>query len=254
MTVQEVFGNGGAEIGKQAFVFKEAQKYYDEPGNLVASVDNYESPTFIQNATGPREQRMKQALVLLFTIDRVPLLYSGNEIALSYEEVGNLFAEENRNATFLEFFKTLTDLRRSEPALRRGDFELIDATHPILAFTRTYRDETILVVLNCSAEPQQVQFCIEGRAWEDTQYTVLLIASLDSDFLGGQTLPEKKDPLSVSLLEGEKQPHSSPIRGGSRRGLPVAQPWTFDPQLSAATMPAGAKQLAPYGFAVLKLE
>lgn len=54
--------------------------------------------------------------------------------------------------SLLNLFKTLIQLRKSEPALQRGDFvPLFDDPQYLFAFLRTYKEQQILVVLNFSS-------------------------------------------------------------------------------------------------------
>ena len=58
-------------------------------------------------------------------------------------------------ASMLAFSRRMIALRKASPALTRGAIALIDTPEPILAFTRTERDETVLCVFNMSAEEAQ---------------------------------------------------------------------------------------------------
>jgi len=73
-------------------------------------------------------------------------------------EVINVEAEENNRHSLLWWMKRLIGLRKRFKAFSRGDLEFL---HPdnakILAFTRSYQDECILVVCNLSRYVQYVE-------------------------------------------------------------------------------------------------
>ncbi|GAA4469638.1 maltose alpha-D-glucosyltransferase [Nemorincola caseinilytica] len=66
---------------------------------------------------------------------------------------------ENRNTTsLLWFMKRLINTRKKYKAFSRGDMKFISSENAkVLAFTRTYEDETILIVVNLSRFAQPVE-------------------------------------------------------------------------------------------------
>lgn len=62
----------------------------------------------------------------------------------------NVAAQQADPDSLLNFTKSLIALRRSHPALRRGDFVPVIATRRLLAYLRRSEEETILVALNFS--------------------------------------------------------------------------------------------------------
>src|ERR1039457_5931607 len=108
------------------------------------------------------------------TVDRVPLVYTGDEPGTSYREIGALFAPPLQSSPFLPYMKSLIALLRKEAALRRGEFAEVSAQDSIYAFTRTLGSRRILVVLNNSAERCQASFSIAGVAWADCALDDLL--------------------------------------------------------------------------------
>ncbi|GAB4091952.1 maltose alpha-D-glucosyltransferase [Flaviaesturariibacter terrae] len=75
-----------------------------------------------------------------------------------YEAV-NVELQRRNTSSLFWFMKRLIALRRSSKAFSRGDMQFINVENPkVLAFTRTFEDETILVVVNLSkyAQPAEV--------------------------------------------------------------------------------------------------
>ena len=114
---------------------------------------------------------VQAAMLLNFTIDGIPFIYNGEEIAdnshhcifanrdhgknlvidwsLALSEVG-----ENR----LEFTKSLTTLRHGNIALQEGETIWLDNDRPeaVVSFLRTAEEQTVLTVVNTTDEPLAV--------------------------------------------------------------------------------------------------
>jgi len=69
----------------------------------------------------------------------------------------NVETEKKDPNSIFNTYKTLLALRRSEPALRNGDYTSVDENNPyVFSFLRRSKGSTILVSLNMSAEPRTV--------------------------------------------------------------------------------------------------
>lgn len=165
MRVRDVFGKG-EDVSQLSFIAREAKLYYPSPPNMLAPIDNYED-AFVSVAREPKPARAKLALAYILTLDRVPLLYPGDELGITFQEVGGAFPADRRASPFLRGVKSLIGLRKREAALRRGDFTEILARDSVYAFRRTLGDECILVVLNGSERPRKFAAPVAGRSWED---------------------------------------------------------------------------------------
>ena len=158
----------GRPVGLLSFVLGEAEHYYPDPKTMCAEVDNY-NDTFLKAALAPKQERLKLALGLLFTINRIPLLYVGDEIGTWYglRDVGALFDPERQNPAFLAYVKDLIALRKEQEALRRGDFLEVYKVDPHYAFLRIRGKTRTLVVLSNSAEATEVSFPLQETAWPE---------------------------------------------------------------------------------------
>jgi alpha-glucosidase len=67
----------------------------------------------------------------------------------------NVAAQLGQGDSIYEQFKTLTQVRRDYAPLRRGSFQLISNSGPVLAFWRKGGGQDCLVAINMSAEPQR---------------------------------------------------------------------------------------------------
>jgi glycosidase len=172
MTVREVFGKD-EDVGKLSFIAREARQFYPSPRTMMAPIDNYED-AFASIAKEPKTKRTKLALTYLLMLDRVPLLYAGNELGVASREVGAAFPADRHESSFLKDVKVLIALRRREPALRRGNFDEVFSRDAVYVFQRTLSDDRILVVLNGSDEPKTFAMPIGAHAWRTIQIDDLI--------------------------------------------------------------------------------
>lgn len=66
----------------------------------------------------------------------------------------------------LNVIRRLGDIRQKSPSLRHGDFQKIYVDHQQLAFLRQTPEETILVVLNSSAQSVDLVLPLPGKGHE----------------------------------------------------------------------------------------
>ena len=94
LRVREVLGKG-EDVGLLSFIAREAKQYYPSPPSMLAPIDNYED-AFASIAKEPKAVRTRLALTYLLTLDRVPLLYAGNELGIAFRDVGGAFPGDRR--------------------------------------------------------------------------------------------------------------------------------------------------------------
>lgn len=71
----------------------------------------------------------------------------------------NVAAEERDKDSLLNYYKALIRLRKENPALRDGDFALVnESDDSVLAWTRTAKGQSVLVALNFKSSPRTVSF------------------------------------------------------------------------------------------------
>ncbi len=143
--------------------------------------------------TAEELESQKLFAVLQMTYVGAPMIYYGDEVGmwgandpdcrkpmvwkdLVYEDEvtlpdGSKKAQPDKvevNRDLLEHYRKLIALRRDLPALRRGSFEtvLIDDEKQLYGFRRQLGEETVLVVLNNSNDPQEASLEADG-SWED---------------------------------------------------------------------------------------
>ena len=143
------------------------QKYYTDSINKYANasfpmqfITNHDENSW----NGTEYERMGDAVktfaALTFTVEGIPLLYSGQEAGLHKRLL--FFEKDTINWSNLEmqkFFQSLTSLKHNNQALWNGaaggsmTFVVTSAPEKVLAFTREKDNNQVLAVFNLSAEP-----------------------------------------------------------------------------------------------------
>jgi alpha-amylase len=148
--IQSAFAKGG-DLSQLVATHDVTQPQYEHPERLAASVDVYEDGSFNKAVTGGfAKQKLGLALTFLLTIDRVPLLYSGNEYGIDYTLPGALFSG-GLDEAFHGWFKGLVKTRASRAELRRGDVAWLDTKTTSLVYSRSLDGVLTIVALNASA-------------------------------------------------------------------------------------------------------
>jgi len=117
--------------------------------------------------------KIKAGLVLCFTIDGVPMLYNGEEVAdaarhsiFGRSAIDWASGETPNGKDRFAFCQKLCTMRRTEKALTHGDVVWLDNDQPktVLSFLRCVGDEQIVTVINQSKNPVKVQVTLPRGA------------------------------------------------------------------------------------------
>ena len=155
------------EVAKGKKTAAEIKTYFDEskgkyaPGSFpMQFITNHDENSW----QGTEYERMGDAVktlsVLTFTIEGIPLLYSGQEAGLNKRLL--FFEKDTINWSNLEmqkFFQSLTSLKHNNSALWNGtsggSMVLVKTSVPqnVFAFTREKDNNQVLAVFNLSANP-----------------------------------------------------------------------------------------------------
>jgi alpha-glucosidase len=114
---------------------------YTHSWSLLGSHDTARIATVVGDS-----DRHEVAVGLLMTLPGVPMIFAGDELALTAE-----FGEASRTPMpwgrrVLPFYRDLIALRRSHPALRGGGLRWVHTSDDALAFLRETADEALLVL------------------------------------------------------------------------------------------------------------
>jgi len=97
------------------------------------------------------KELLKLGAALLFAFPGSPTVYYGDEVGMEgFEDPFNrrTFPWGHEDSELLGWFTRLGHLRQESDALRRGDIRYRMSDGPLLAFTRTWGEETILAAFN----------------------------------------------------------------------------------------------------------
>ena len=109
----------------------------------------------------------------------------------------NVEVERDDPGSMLTLYKQLIDLRRGEPALEVGRFELMQAKDDILVYVRQGGESVFLIALNFRAKPQTIEISQRAAAAR-----ILLSTHLDraGEYASGSLALRGEEGLLVRLL------------------------------------------------------
>ena len=102
------------------------------------------------------KERLSAAAALLFTFPGSPTVYYGDEAGLEgFEDPFNrrTYPWGQEDHQLIAWYTKLGGLRKQYLSLRKGDIRYLDSKPSVLAYTRTYQDETLLCVFNAGDRP-----------------------------------------------------------------------------------------------------
>ncbi len=193
---------------------------YPDPYVMPTFVDNHDVQRFVA-AVSP--DALMQALTVLFTIPGIPVIFQGTEQGFG-ETRAAMFAEGwmsggvdhfDPNAELYRFIASLAELRRTHPALTRGDLTVLEASAAgpgVIAWRRALPGDggAALVALNTAEEAVLLSGLATGLAPG---------GRLDVAFARGD---EGVGPALFTGPDGALVPHVMPARSAL-----VLQPTTI---------------------------
>jgi alpha-glucosidase len=103
----------------------------------------------------------------------------------------NVETEQQDPQSILNYYRQLLSLRHTNKALLDGKYDALNENDPnVLAYLRTYKDKSVLVLLNMSSTPQKVTLDLASKGLQSKSATTLL-ASFPA--------PPKMDVTQISL-------------------------------------------------------
>ena len=104
--------------------------------------------------------RLKLAALVLYAFPGSPTVYYGDEAGMEgFEDPFNrrTFPWGREDRALTGWFRALGRARHRFAALRKGDIRYVRAAGPVLAFTRTWEDETVLCAANAGPAPAELE-------------------------------------------------------------------------------------------------
>lgn len=137
---------------------------------IVASqlnlLDSHDSPRYHSLVGGDRAS-YRLAVLLQATLPGAPCIYYGDEIGLE----GGIDPDNRRgfprdeadwDRDLLTFVRAAIALRHAEPALRRGEFEVIGSAGGAMAFERSLGRERVVIAVNAGASRARLRVDLPG--------------------------------------------------------------------------------------------
>jgi glycosidase len=157
---------------------------YPRPAALIPFLANHDTPRFM-NDEGSTIAGLKLAFTCLLTLRGIPLIYYGDEIAMSgggdpdnrrdfpggwHDDPANAFTKAGRTPDQEEVFehvKKLTALRASDAALRHGELKTLVTTQQQWVYARRSGSHTVVVAINNDKTPAVITIPLSGMTLAD---------------------------------------------------------------------------------------
>lgn len=190
---------------------------YPDPSRLVTFIDLHDVERFMSRPNATLE-RMKLALAFILTTRGLPMLYTGDELALrgGYDpdnrkdfpggwkgDARDAFADAGRTAEEREVFgqiRTLAKARAASPALRRGRLLTLFVSEKTYAYGRVEEGSAALVVLNNSDKAQRLEFDAAALGLADGELADVL--GKGSARVGGGRVSVEAAPMAALVFTG----------------------------------------------------
>jgi len=122
-------------------------------------LDNHDNKRLITSAGTHGPSYLKQALTFIMTYPAIPILYYGTEIGMEGgddpDNRRDMEWDKVDDSEIFAFYNKLISLRES-PAVKSGDFKLLDYDNYFLSYLREKDDSSIVVVMNVQNKEKNV--------------------------------------------------------------------------------------------------
>ncbi len=164
---------------------------YPHPERLVPFLGNHDTPRFLSEP-GATPRQLQLAFAVLLTMRGTPQLYSGDEIAMQGGDdpdnrrdfpggfpgdLQSAFSANTRTPAQQELYDwvhTLLQIRKAHTALQDGDQQVLKADETRLVYTRTDSHEQLVLAVNNSEEPVDIQVPLQDTAMGNARDAHLL--------------------------------------------------------------------------------
>ncbi len=124
-------------------------------------LDSHDMPRFL-SCVNEDKTALKLAWLFMFSIPGAPCIYYGDEIGINGRhdpECRKSFPwdEDRWDQDLLSYARKCASLRTEYASLRRGDYKRIHAEGEVLAYSRSYKHETLVVAFNASNEEKMLE-------------------------------------------------------------------------------------------------
>lgn len=145
-------------------------------------LDSHDTARLLTIAGGD-EGSVLLAALLLFTFPGAPCIYYGDEVGLpggfDPDSRRSFPSQEHWNQTIYESYKQLIGLHRRYPALRTGDYRVLDASGLVYVFARILGSSEFIVAVNAGTTRATVT--VDGTGLQ-TQPRQVLYGNVDANW------------------------------------------------------------------------
>jgi neopullulanase len=130
-------------------------------------LDSHDMPRFLTCASGDRDS-LKLAWLFMFTIPGAPCIYYGDEVGMDGGHDPDCrksfpWDEGKWDRDLFEYAKACIALRTKYAALRRGDYKRVHAEGEVLAYSRSYGAEKLVIAFNASKEEKTLDHSLHKK-------------------------------------------------------------------------------------------
>ncbi len=174
--IKDAFG-GGQSMRRLGDIFGKDQ-VYPNAGLLSPFIDNHDVPRFIHEARDRKKERLMLSMAFLMTIRGMPMLYYGTEVGLAggADPDNRRDMQFNQDPQLRQYLKSLTQMRQSQRALRRGQQLEMWQDDQVYGFSRMTEkvDEEVIAFFNNSSQPQTRRVQIRAESPLKNSSTALI--------------------------------------------------------------------------------
>ncbi|MCJ7689583.1 MAG: alpha-amylase family glycosyl hydrolase, partial [Clostridiaceae bacterium] len=176
------------------------EKSFTSPEENGIFIDNHDTTRLITEGGKNGSEYLKQALTFIMTYPSIPIIYYGTEIGMEGgadpDNRRDMEWDKVKKNDMLTFYKSLANLRKTNPALISGDFKLLDYDNYFISYMREKDGKSVIVVINLQTKSRDVVINIPNK----TNNFKDLITSKDFK-VKDQKLEISLKPLDLIILE-----------------------------------------------------
>lgn len=129
-------------------------------------IDNHDNPRFISKHRHFADEYYKEALTFIMTYPQIPVIYYGTEIGMEGKEDplnrSDMEWEKTENSSKLEYFKFLSELRKST-VIANGEFLLLETDDDCIAYQYMEGEESVIIVMNLKNIEKNIELKVNGN-------------------------------------------------------------------------------------------
>jgi len=137
-------------------------------------LDSHDTARFL-SLVGRRKEALRLAALVMFTYPGAPTIYYGDEIGMEGGKDpdcrrGFPWNTSQWDLELRNYFKSLVEIRKKHPALRDGEWEILEAKDQWLAYARKQGKDYLVVLVNNSPRTQTIELRIQQSVLEGKRF------------------------------------------------------------------------------------